>query len=473
MKRLMGQEGIRISARMGFLVDCLVLSVPALGAETFTLSNLRLDPVPVEAYGQVRIRVDYSGAQVPLARLWTRLGRDGHQVEPVAYEIRKDDGPAPAGTVGRSFEMGEPGPRHLTVVAEDARGVKSAPLELRFEAMEPPQGYEELTYLSEGLKIKAYLYRPRGQGPFPAVIYSHGSRTRAELQEPGRYKWLAYRLARQGYLVLVAERRGYGGSEGQGVIGGEGLNTVRWGLPGEIKDVLAAVAFLAERPDTDANRIALVGKSLGGLVSLLAAAEQPRIRAVVSLAGGVWVWGAHGESGNALRDGNRPRCGPKDQGRHAAPPRAERSDSPARRVTRNPPGPPGARGDGHPQGLSAVHGGRKRRRGTSALRPSGWFGHILEGLHRFSGERARAIGAPVWMPFRPSSETFGPALRPASSVPLFVRHLRSRSSSGICDRRPPPDHPALNRGPRPRLDVRRVPHLKWRRIVLTLSGLRG
>jgi len=286
MKRIMGQEGIRRSAGMGFLVGSLVLSFPALGAETLTLSNLRLEPTPVEAYGQLLIRLDYSGAEAPLARLWIRLARQGRQVEPVAYEIRKDDGPAPAGTVRRPFEMGEPGPRHLTAVVEDARGVKSAPLELRFEVVEPPQRYEELTYLSEGLKIKAYLYRPTGQGPFPAVIYSHGSRTRAELQEPGRYEWLAYRLARQGYLVLVAERRGYGGSGGQGVVGGEGLNTLRWGLPGEIKDVLAAVAFLAERPDTDANRIALVGKSLGGLVSLLAAAEQPRLRAVVSFAGG-------------------------------------------------------------------------------------------------------------------------------------------------------------------------------------------
>jgi dienelactone hydrolase len=273
-------------AGIGFLVGYLAFCVPALGAETLTLSNLRLEPSPVEAYGSMRIRVDYSGAQAPLARLWVRLARAERQVEPVAYEIRKDDAATPAGTVRRSFEMGEPGPRHLSVVAEDARGTKSAALELHFEVVEPPQRYEELTYLSGGLKIKAYLYRPRGQGPFPAVIYSHGSRTRVELQESGRYEWLAHRLTRQGYLVLVAEWRGYGGSEEQGVVGGEGLDTLRWGLPGEINDVLAAVAFLAERPDTDANRIALVGKSLGGLVSILAAAEQPRIRAVVSLAGG-------------------------------------------------------------------------------------------------------------------------------------------------------------------------------------------
>jgi dienelactone hydrolase len=283
---IVGREAIRRSAGIAFLAGYLVIWVPALGAETLTLSNLRLEPVPVEAYGQMRVRVDYSDAQAPLTRLWVRLAREGRQAEPVPYEIREDNPATPAGTVGRAFEMGEPGPRHLTVVAEDARGVKSAPLELRFEVVEPPQRYEELTYLSGGLKIKAYLYRPRGQGPFPAIIYSHGSRTRPELQEPGRYEWLAYRLARQGYVVLVAERRGYGGSEGQGVVGGEGLNTLRWGLPGEIDDVLAAVAYLAERPDADANRVALVGKSLGGLVSVLAAAEQPRVRAVVSLAGG-------------------------------------------------------------------------------------------------------------------------------------------------------------------------------------------
>jgi dienelactone hydrolase len=70
------------------------------------------------------------------------------------------------------------------------------------------------------------------------------------------------------------------------VVGGEGLNNLRYGLPGEVKDLVSAIEFLKARPEVDSRRIALVGKSLGGFVSLMAAAERPDLRAVISLAGG-------------------------------------------------------------------------------------------------------------------------------------------------------------------------------------------
>ena len=50
-------------------------------------------------------------------------------------------------------------------------------------AQQPP--YTELFYLSGPLRIQAYLYRPQGDGPFPLVIYNHGSRADRE-REPRR-----------------------------------------------------------------------------------------------------------------------------------------------------------------------------------------------------------------------------------------------------------------------------------------------
>ena len=49
---------------------------------------------------------------------------------------------------------------------------------------------------------------------------------------------------------------------------------------------MAAIEWLKRRPEAKRDRIVLVGKSLGGFVSLLVAAEKPDLRAVVSLAGG-------------------------------------------------------------------------------------------------------------------------------------------------------------------------------------------
>lgn len=42
--------------------------------------------------------------------------------------------------------------------------------------------YTEVFYPSAGLRIQAYLYRPDGDGPFPVVIYNHGSRAGQERQ---------------------------------------------------------------------------------------------------------------------------------------------------------------------------------------------------------------------------------------------------------------------------------------------------
>src|SRR4051812_15714264 len=35
--------------------------------------------------------------------------------------------------------------------------------------------YTEVFYPSGSLRIQAYLYKPAGNGPFPMVIYNHGS----------------------------------------------------------------------------------------------------------------------------------------------------------------------------------------------------------------------------------------------------------------------------------------------------------
>jgi dienelactone hydrolase len=277
----------------GVLTAGLCIASPARGAETLTLSNLRVEPEPVEAYGGMTVRADFSNAQAPVARLWVRLVREGRQGDPAAHELGPGGVPGPSGILVRRLEMGESGPRRLTVTAEDTQGERSAPLELRVNVVEPARPFEDVTYLSDGLKIKGYLYRPPGSGPSPAVIVTHGSRTRAEMAQPNRYEWLAYRLARLGYLVFVVERRGYGGSEGEGVVGGlstaESEKSLRYGLPGEVKDVMAAVDFLKNRSDVDGGRIALVGKSLGGFVSLLTAAQRPDLRAAVSMAGGYGV----------------------------------------------------------------------------------------------------------------------------------------------------------------------------------------
>jgi uncharacterized protein len=84
-------------------------------------------------------------------------------------------------------------------------------------------------------------------------------------------------LVRHGYGVLLFDRRGEGDSEGD-------PNAVGWN--GD-RDIKAAIAFLRERPDVDADRIGGIGRSVGGELMLETAAETDQLKAVVSEGAGI------------------------------------------------------------------------------------------------------------------------------------------------------------------------------------------
>jgi fermentation-respiration switch protein FrsA (DUF1100 family) len=79
-------------------------------------------------------------------------------------------------------------------------------------------------------------------------------------------------LVRNGYGVLVFDRRGEGTSEGD-------PNALGWGFD---QDLLGALAYLRSRDDVDPDRIGGLGLSVGGEALLDAAAETDDVKAVVS-----------------------------------------------------------------------------------------------------------------------------------------------------------------------------------------------
>lgn len=167
---------------------------------------------------------------------------------------------------------------------------------------EPAEGYitEVVTIRSGELKLRALIGRPRGDGPFPAYIQNHGSMT---IEEAGRNPWtritrdsLSDTLARNGYVVLLLARRGYKGSEGTAstytqneTASGAGARRaaeVMRGAEEETGDVMAAIDYLSALPYVDKERVGVGGVSLGGLVSVMTAARDPRVKALISMAGG-------------------------------------------------------------------------------------------------------------------------------------------------------------------------------------------
>jgi dienelactone hydrolase len=140
-------------------------------------------------------------------------------------------------------------------------------------------------------RLAATYYRPAGDGPFPAIVLSHGSTTDSrERRTYGTGFPVASQVfVRWGFVVLAPVRRGYGRTGGAfaedyGPCSAPhyleaGLETAR--------DIAAAVAWLGRQPGVDRERIALVGQSGGGWGSLAAVtrADLP-VRAVVNFAGG-------------------------------------------------------------------------------------------------------------------------------------------------------------------------------------------
>lgn len=55
-------------------------------------------------------------------------------------------------------------------------------------------------------------------------------------------------------------------------------------MAGNLQDVLSAVDYVKTLKCTDSNRIALIGFSRGGLLTLMAATQRPDLRAIVVMA---------------------------------------------------------------------------------------------------------------------------------------------------------------------------------------------
>jgi dienelactone hydrolase len=181
-----------------------------------------------------------------------------------------------------------------------------------------PYTEESISLPSGGLTLRAVLARPYGDGPFAAYVHVHGSVMPQVANNPpwnglaeGSYLKI---LAREGYVVLRLARRGHFGSEGTtyNYTGGHQYGGTNFGpsayavyssIQTDATDVLAAVGYLRTRSFVDPDRVAVGGHSVGGIVSVLAGARDPKLRAVISLAGGfAWRDNLRGETSTPFVD---------------------------------------------------------------------------------------------------------------------------------------------------------------------------
>lgn len=136
--------------------------------------------------------------------------------------------------------------------------------------------------------LQVNMVMPDGVGPFPLVIFNHGSDGIPEIQSlynHDQHAGIYYFLSR-GYAVASPMLRGYGGSGGQqsSHYGCRLDATAR----DNAKDILAVVDQLPKVPRIDTRRIIVAGASYGGWNALaVGGMRDSRVKAVVNFYGGV------------------------------------------------------------------------------------------------------------------------------------------------------------------------------------------
>ena len=134
-------------------------------------------------------------------------------------------------------------------------------------------------------------FKPRGPGPFPLLIISHG-RSSDKRSEYGRqrYESAARFFVRKGFAVAVPLRLGYGELAGQGdPESSQSCAQPRYApaLAAAAQQIVAVAQALAAQPDVDGSRLVLVGQSVGGIATLAVAAVRPAgLVAAINFAGG-------------------------------------------------------------------------------------------------------------------------------------------------------------------------------------------
>jgi dipeptidyl aminopeptidase/acylaminoacyl peptidase len=120
---------------------------------------------------------------------------------------------------------------------------------------------------SAGYEITGVIHWPRRSRP-PCVICSHGL---FSSKDSPKFIAMTEHLAQEGFAAIRYDHRGCGESQGQ-------IEDTT--VSGRLTDLVAVYDFVRPHPRINGN-IGLMGSSMGGYISLFAAARYPALKPVV------------------------------------------------------------------------------------------------------------------------------------------------------------------------------------------------
>ncbi|MAQ15948.1 MAG: peptidase [Sandaracinus sp.] len=174
------------------------------------------------------------------------------------------------GLEGESLLLREERLTHETAIHVEAWDAEAPP--------EPPDGvFEVVRYPAPLGENLAYVSPVRDAEPGPAIVWIVGGfyfgLTQVPWAEAPRSNDQSGRAFREaGIPMMYPSLRGSMGNPGE-----------RECFFGEVDDVIAAVRFLATRPDVDPERVYVGGHSTGGTMALLVAESTDEVAGVIAL----------------------------------------------------------------------------------------------------------------------------------------------------------------------------------------------
>lgn len=146
---------------------------------------------------------------------------------------------------------------------------------LRGIAVSPVRYTPDIPFAAaDGVPLTLDVYRPVATGRYPAIAVIYGGGWQSG--KPTDHAQFSRYLAAQGYVVWAVSYR----------------HAPRYAFPAQLQDIQTAIAFIQQHAaeyDTDPTRLALLGRSAGAHLAMLAAYTPgaPPIRAVVNYYGPV------------------------------------------------------------------------------------------------------------------------------------------------------------------------------------------
>lgn len=129
---------------------------------------------------------------------------------------------------------------------------------------------EEITYMSDGLRVKGLLAEPIAEGRYEGIIYLRGGMQHVGMVRPARIA----QFADQGFIVFAPYYRGNRGGEGRDQFAGD-----------DRMDAVYAVDVLKQQTKVISDRIHLFAFSRGGIMALWTAILRDDLVGAVTWAG--------------------------------------------------------------------------------------------------------------------------------------------------------------------------------------------